>query len=58
MPLGDAETLPRATEKAARLASLGLAHLARENGVEPAEVLRRTTLERLFMVGANLERSP
>jgi hypothetical protein len=58
MPLGDAETLPRATEKAARLASLGLAHLARENGVEPAEVLRRSTLERLFMVGANLERSP
>lgn len=56
MPLGDAETLPRATEKAARLSSLGLAHLARENAVEPAEVLRRTTLERLFMIGANLER--
>jgi hypothetical protein len=56
LPLGDAETLPRATEKAARVASLGLAHLARENGIEPAEVLRRTTLERLFVVGANLER--
>jgi hypothetical protein len=56
MPLGDAETLPRATEKAARVASAGLAHLARENGVEPAEVLRRTTLERMFVVGANLER--
>jgi hypothetical protein len=57
LPLGDAETLPRATEKAARLASLGLAHLARQNFVEPAEVLRRTTLERLFVVGANLERA-
>jgi hypothetical protein len=57
LPLGDAETLPRATEKAARLASLGLAHLASSSGVEPAEVLRRATLERLFMVGANLERS-
>jgi hypothetical protein len=58
LPLGDAETLPRAIEKAARLASLGLAHLARENAVEPVEVLRRTTLERLFTVGANLERTP
>jgi hypothetical protein len=55
MPLGDVETLPAATEKAARLASLGLAHLARENGVEPAALLRRVTLERLFVVGANLE---
>jgi len=57
LALGDAETLPRATEKAARVASLGLAHLARENGVEPSEVLRRATLERLFTVGANLERA-
>ena len=48
LPLGDAETLPRATEKAARLASLGLAYVASERGVEPAEVLRRTPLERLF----------
>ena len=43
------------TAPTARVASLGLAHLARENGIEPAEVLRRTTLERLFVVGANLE---
>jgi hypothetical protein len=57
LPLGDAETLPRTTEKAARLASSGLAHLARENGIEPGEALRRTTLERLFTIGANLERS-
>ena len=57
MPLGDAETLPAATEKAARVASLGLAHLARENSLEPAELLRRVPLERLFVVGANLEGS-
>src|SRR5262245_703493 len=55
LPLGDAETLPTATEKAARIASLGLAHLARENGADPAELLRRVPLARLFVVGANLE---
>jgi hypothetical protein len=55
MPLGDVETLPAATEKAARVASLGLAHLSRENGMEPAALLRRVALERLFVVGANLE---
>ena len=55
MPLGDAETLPAATEKAARVASLGLAHVAREHALEPAELVRRMPLERLFVVGANLE---
>jgi hypothetical protein len=55
MPLGDAESLPAATEKAARVASLGLAYLARESAVEPAALLRRVPLERLFVVGANLE---
>jgi len=57
LPLGDAETLPKATEKAARIASLGLAHLAREHATEPAALLRRVPLERLFVVGANLDRS-
>ncbi len=56
LPLGDAESLPKAIAKAERTASRGLAHLARENGVEPAEVLRRVTLEQLFRVGTNLER--
>jgi hypothetical protein len=56
LPLGDAETQPAAMAKAARVASLGLAHLAHENGALPADVLRRATLERLFVVGANLER--
>jgi hypothetical protein len=57
LPLGDAETLPAATEKAARIASVGLAHVARENSLEPPELLRRMPLERLFVVGANLERN-
>ena len=55
LPLGDAESLPAAIEKAARLASLGLAHLARENAVDPSALLRRIPLERMFVVGANLE---
>jgi hypothetical protein len=54
LPLGDAESLPQAIAKAERTASRGLAYLARENGVEPTEVLRRATLERLFMVGSNI----
>jgi hypothetical protein len=56
LPLGDAESLPSAIAKAARIASRGLAHLSAANRVEPADVLRRATLERLFNVGANLER--
>jgi hypothetical protein len=54
LPLGDAESLPLAIAKAERAASVGLAHLARENDVLPTEVLRRATLERLFMVGMNV----
>jgi hypothetical protein len=57
LPLGDAESLPIAIEKAARVVSLGLAHLARENAIDPVAVLRRAPLERLFVVGANLDRS-
>ena len=55
LPLGDAESLPLALEKAARTASRGLEHLAQANGVELADVLRRATLERLFRVGHQLE---
>ena len=55
LPLSDAESTPRAIEKAARFASSGLEFLARENRLEPVEVLRRTPLERVFRVGANLE---
>jgi len=55
LPLSDAESTPRAIEKAARFASSGLEFLARENGLTPLAVLRRTPLERVFRVGANLD---
>jgi len=55
LPLGDAESLPAALEKAARLASRGLEHVAQANALPLPEVLRRATLERLFRVGHQLE---
>jgi len=55
MPLGDAESTPRAIDKTARLISEGLAHVASENGLEDTDVLRRVPLERLFSIGANLD---
>jgi hypothetical protein len=55
LPLGDAESLPTALEKAARVASRGLEHLAQANGVTLPEVLRRSALERLFRVGHQLD---
>jgi hypothetical protein len=54
LPLGDAESTPRAIEKAARFISDGLAHVAAENALDDSQVLREVTLERLFRVGANL----
>jgi hypothetical protein len=54
MPLGDAESTPRAIERAAELSSAGLEHLATAHGLDPTEVLRRAPLVRLFRVGANL----
>ena len=55
LPLGDAESLPAAIEKAARTASAGLAWLAERHGVAPAEALRRTPLARLFRIGHRLD---
>jgi hypothetical protein len=55
LPLSDAESTPRALEKAARFTSDGLAHLAEQTGLQDVEVLRRVSLERLFSVGANLD---
>ncbi len=54
LPLGDAESMPIALEKAARIASRGLEHIAQTNDVSLPEVLRRATLERLFRVGYQL----
>jgi hypothetical protein len=55
MALSDAESTPRAIEKAARFASEGLAWVAKQHGLSDAEVLRRLPLERLFGIGANLD---
>lgn len=53
LPLSDAESIPKAIEKAATAASAGLEFLAGEHGLAPVDVLRRVSLERLFRVGAN-----
>jgi len=50
-PLGEPETMPQALRKAVERASMGLVFLARENGLSPAEALRRAPVERLFQVG-------
>lgn len=55
LPLSDAESTPRAIEKAARFASEGLALVADAHSLRDVDVLRRVTLERLFRVGANLD---
>jgi len=54
MPLGNAETLPRAIEEAASVISEGLEHVATQNACSLTETLRRVSLERLFRVGASL----
>ncbi len=58
MPLGDAESLPQAIEKAARSASLGLDWLAERHGLGTVETLRRAPLSRLFRIGSRIERAP
>jgi hypothetical protein len=57
LPLGDAESLPKAIEKAADAASRGLAWLAERHRLAPAEVLRRAPLVRFFRVGFRLDRA-
>ncbi len=57
LPLGDAESIPKAIEKAAQVASRGLDALAARFDVEPVDVLRRAPLARLFRVGVHLDRS-
>jgi hypothetical protein len=55
MELSDAESTPRAIEKAAALASAGLEFIATAHALDAPEVLRRVTIDRLFSVGANLD---
>jgi hypothetical protein len=57
LPLGDAESIPSAIEKAASVASRGLEFVSAENGLDATEVVRRVPLERLFRVGASLDRA-
>jgi hypothetical protein len=57
LPLGDAESIPSAIEKAATLTSRALVHVASARRLSPVEVLRRLPLERLFRVGASLDPS-
>jgi len=52
--LADADTLPGAIEKAARISSLGLEHLSMNNELDLSEVLRRVDLRHLFRVGVHL----
>ncbi len=53
LPLSDVESVPAAMDEAVRMTSRGLEEIARANGVATEEVLRRTSLERLFRVGAS-----
>ncbi len=55
MELSDAETTPKAIEKAAVWISKGLEYVAAENALDATQVVRRATLERLFRAGANLD---
>lgn len=56
MELGDPESLPVAIDKATRFASDGLEFVANENGISLQDALRRASVERLFRIGANLNR--
>jgi len=55
MEISDAETTPKAIEKAAVWISKGLEHVATENALDATQIVRRATLEWLFRVGANLD---
>lgn len=54
-PLGDPESVPRAIERVAALASAGLEHLADVHVLDAVEVLRRVPLQRLVRVGRTLD---
>jgi hypothetical protein len=56
LPLGDAETVPAALQKALRVASTGLEYVATRRGLSHLDVARRASLTHLFRVGANLDR--
>ncbi len=57
LPLGDSESMDQAIDKGASVASLALNTLAERHDIEPVEVLRRVSVDRLFRVGVNLDPS-
>ena len=57
LALGDLDTLPKAIDKIADLASSGLEFIASEHHLNLADTVKRADLERLFRVGANLNRA-
>jgi hypothetical protein len=56
MKLSDAEFTPRAIDKAARWISAGLEYIASARGIAAVDILRRVPMERLFRVGASMNR--
>jgi hypothetical protein len=55
---GRRRSIPVAGEKAAELVSRGLEHVAAARGMAVTDVLRRSSLVRLFRVGFTLSRAP
>jgi hypothetical protein len=56
MKLSDSEFTPRAIDKAAGLISAGLEQIATAHRLPSVEILRRVQMERLFRIGANMDR--
>lgn len=56
LALSDAETIPTALEKAAQVSSAGLDWLAAQCQRTPEQLLRETSLEKLFRIGVSLDR--
>lgn len=56
LALGDAESIPAALEKVAKLASRGLDELTRLHTMTTVELLERAPLEFMFRVGVTLDR--
>lgn len=55
LPLSDVESVPTALDETVRMTSRGLEELARRNALSTDEVLRRSSLERMFRVGASFD---
>ncbi len=56
LPLSEADTIPKALNKAAQISSQGIEWLAEQRGAALVDLLRETSLEHLFRIGVSLER--